>query len=96
MQKFKESLIKLEHQVNKIIQINNKLYKKLDDLNLELKEKEKYILFLFKKNKYLEKENKKIKIVSAIYGNPEYRKLMKFKINRLINEIQNCINQLSK
>lgn len=96
MQKFKESLIKLENQITKIIHINKKLYKQIDNLKLELREKEEHILFVLKQNKYLEEENKKIKIVSAISGNQEYKKLMKFKINRLINEIKNCINQLSK
>lgn len=96
MQKLKESLVRLENQITKIIHTNKKLYNELNDLKLELKEKEKYILFLLKKNKYLEEENKNIKIVSSICGNQEYKKLMKFRINKLINEINDCINQLSK
>ncbi len=39
----------------------------------------------------LEEENKKLKIVSAISGNQEYKKLMKLKLNKLIKEVDLCI-----
>lgn len=96
MQKFEESLLKLESQIKQIIQKNKKMNKDLEDLKLELKEKNETFLLLYKENKHLEEENKKIKIVSAISGNQEYRKLMKLRINKLISEVENCINQLNR
>ncbi len=39
-------------------------------------------------------EQKRIKMTAAISGNPEYNRLMKNHINRLIKEIDACIIQL--
>lgn len=47
-----------------------------------------------KKNQELVEEQKDIKLQSAIAGNPEYNRLMKNHINRLIKEIDTCIAQL--
>ena len=47
-----------------------------------------------KRNQVLVEEQKEIKLQSAISGNPEYNRLMKNHINRLIKEIDMCIAQL--
>ena len=47
-----------------------------------------------KRNQELTEEQKKIKLISAISGNPDYNRLMKNHINRLVKEIDACIAQL--
>lgn len=47
-----------------------------------------------KTNQVLAEEQKNIKLYSAISGNPEYNRLMKNHINRLIKEVDFCIAQL--
>lgn len=47
-----------------------------------------------KKNQELAEDYKKIKLQSAISGNPEHNRLMKNHINRLIKEVDMCIAQL--
>jgi len=46
------------------------------------------------KNVKLEEEKKRIKLSSVVSGNPEYSRLMKSHINRLVKEIDTCIYQL--
>ena len=47
-----------------------------------------------KQNQELVDEQKKIKLISAISGNPDHNRLMKSHINRLVKEIDSCIAQL--
>jgi predicted nuclease with TOPRIM domain len=47
-----------------------------------------------KQNQELVEEQKKIKLISAISGNPDHNRLMKNHINRLVKEIDSCIAQL--
>ena len=47
-----------------------------------------------KQNQELVDEQKKIKVISAISGNPDHNRLMKNHINRLVKEIDSCIAQL--
>lgn len=57
--------------------------------NLKLKYEEEH-----KKNQELIEQQKKIKLISAISGNPDHNRLMKNHINRLVKEIDACIAQL--
>lgn len=89
-----ESFANLE---NKVLIINQK-YKSL--VHDYAKLMEKYTLLEAKydeereKNQKLLEEQKKIKLESAISGNPEHNRLMKSHINRLIKEIDACMVQL--
>lgn len=79
---------------NKIIKVN-KNYKNLLQEYAELSDKyalleKKYEEERENVQKLLE-EQKKIKLISAVSGNPEHNKLMKSHINRLIKEIDACI-----
>ena len=60
-----------------------------DYSNLKLKYEEEH-----KKNQELIEQQKKIKLISAISGNPDHNRLMKNHINRLVKEIDACIAQL--
>jgi len=42
----------------------------------------------------LEEEKKRLKLASVVSGNPEYSRLMKSHINRLVREIDTCMYQL--
>lgn len=57
--------------------------------NLKVKYDEQH-----KENQGLLEEQKKIKLISAISGNPDHNRLMKNHINRLVKEIDACIAQL--
>ena len=57
--------------------------------NLKVKYEEEH-----KRNQELIEEQKKIKLISAISGNPDLNRLMKNHINRLVKEIDACIAQL--
>jgi len=60
-----------------------------DYKNLKLKYEEEH-----KTNQELIEQQKKIKLISAISGNPDHNRLMKNHINRLVKEIDACIAQL--
>lgn len=82
---------------SRILSISKK-YKSLNEKHSELQQD-----FIELKNKYDEEkkvsqelieEQKKIKLISALSGNPEHNRLMKNHINRLVKEIDACIAQL--
>lgn len=80
------------------ILVINKNHKELTQKYNELQEKytllsEKYDEEKEKNQKLLE-EQKELKLISAISGNPEHNRLMKNHINRLMKEIDACIAQL--
>ncbi|SDE54457.1 V-type ATPase subunit a family protein [Riemerella columbipharyngis] len=70
-----------------LIQSHEELSKDYDELKTKY-EAEK------KANQKLMEENKETKLIASISGNPEYSRLMKAHINRLIKEIDACITQL--
>jgi phage shock protein A len=77
--------------IKKNYQNLNERFTELDQEHQELKKKydeEK------RKNQVLAEEQKNIKLYSAISGNPDYNRLMKMHINRLIKEVDNCIAEL--
>lgn len=47
-----------------------------------------------KNTQVLVEEQKKIKLYSAISGNPDHNRLMKNHINRLVKEVDHCIAEL--
>ncbi|MHA6697556.1 hypothetical protein [Chryseobacterium sp. A301] len=63
------------------------LSKEYEDLKLRFESERKV-------NQELAEEYKKIKLHSAISGNPEHNRLMKNHINRLVKEVDQCIAQL--
>lgn len=82
---------------SRILSISKK-YKTLNEKHSELQQE-----FIELKIKYDEEkkvsqelieEQKKIKLISALSGNPEHNRLMKNHINRLVKEIDACIAQL--
>ena len=93
----KSSLIEVLEE--KIIGLLNKL----KENHLILIKQEESQLILLEKNKSLEdkimllqKENKSLKIANNLLGSNEGKSQTKTKINGLIKEVNDCINQLSE
>ena len=82
---------------DKILKISVK-YKDLKQKYAELLEKNNHLKAKYEeevmKNEELIEEQKKMKLTSAISGNPDHNRLMKSHINRLIKEIDVCIAEL--
>ncbi|MEL5902910.1 hypothetical protein AAEZ35_10680 [Elizabethkingia anophelis subsp. anophelis] len=73
-------------------------YKNLSEKYVELSDKYEKLRMKYEdessKNEELQEEQRRIKLMSAISGNPEHNRLMKNHINRLVKEIDSCIAQL--
>ncbi|MCL1669149.1 hypothetical protein M2T82_13850 [Elizabethkingia ursingii] len=73
-------------------------YKNLSEKYAELSDKYEKLKTKYEdessKNGELQEEQRRIKLMSAISGNPEHNRLMKNHINRLVKEIDSCIAQL--
>ncbi|MCT4191262.1 hypothetical protein HZP50_12210 [Elizabethkingia anophelis] len=73
-------------------------YKNLSEKYAELSDKYEKLRMKYEdessKNEELQEEQRRIKLMSAISGNPEHNRLMKNHINRLVKEINSCIAQL--
>jgi len=85
-------------QIEKNILKLTKNYRKLQEEYAELSGKYQNV-----KQKYeearnhievLQEEQKRVKLKAAISGNPDHSRLMKNHINRLVKEIDACIDQL--
>lgn len=89
-----ESFLNIE---NKIIHLKNDfrqleekykiLQEELEVLKSENQKKQEKI-------NQLTQENKNIKIQASVYGNHQYQNIMKNHINKLIKEVDYCINQI--
>ncbi|ATL42106.1 hypothetical protein OZ664_02220 [Elizabethkingia sp. HX WHF] len=73
-------------------------YKNLSEKYAELSDKYEKLRTKYEdessRNEELQEEQRRIKLMSAISGNPEHNRLMKNHINRLVKEIDSCIAQL--
>lgn len=82
---------------NKVLNIK-KNYVNLSDKFSELRREHEELKMKYdeerRKNQVLAEEQKNIKLYSAISGNPDYNRLMKTHINRLIKEVDHCIAEL--
>ncbi|AQX06336.1 hypothetical protein ATB99_08495 [Elizabethkingia meningoseptica] len=81
----------------KILKLTNN-YKSLSEKYAELSDKYEKLKGKYEeesgRNEELQEEQRRIKLMSAISGNPEHNRLMKNHINRLVKEIDACIAQL--
>lgn len=93
MEEFELYFSELEKKIFDLRKRNHDLKRDYDELSEEhQKLKGKYQKMKEEYHKKVE-ENKEIKLVSAISGNPEYSKLMKIHLNRLIKEVDECIKE---
>ena len=80
----RDKILKINKDYKELSREYEDLQKKYDLLKGKYEEEQR-------ENQELKEEQKKIKLISAISGNPEYNRLMKNHINRLIKEIDACI-----
>lgn len=81
----------------RILDLQNRyaiLNEKYSEANKELMELKVKYAEEKKRSQILVEEHKDIKLHAAISGNPEYNRLMKNHINRLVKEVDFCIAQL--
>lgn len=85
-------------ELEKKIMVLQRNYQSLSEKLFELNNEHEDLKMKYnderKKNQVLAEEQKKIKLYSAIAGNPEHNRLMKSHINRLVKEVDFCIAQL--
>ncbi|MCT6869583.1 hypothetical protein [Apibacter sp.] len=94
MEEIIQGINELEHKLLELRKENEVLKKKNEYLENSLfKNEDKFIQ---KEKQYieLEEQNRRLKVINAISGSGEYKKLMKLQMNRLIKEIDACISEL--
>lgn len=84
----------LEKRILNVSKNYQNLSGKYQELNQEHEELKQKYEEERRKNQVLAEEQKKIKLYSAISGNPDHNRLMKNHINRLIKEVDSCIAEL--
>ena len=75
-----ENYQKIKQELTNLEQENGRLKNKLRDSQVH--------------NLNLMDEVKRLKVVNAMSGNQEYKKMMKLKMNKLIKEVDSCIAQI--
>lgn len=94
LQDLENNFSELEKKILNLHKNYQSLSEKFTELNTEHDDLKKRYDEERKKSQVLAEEQKKIKLYSAISGNPEHNRLMKNHINRLVKEIDFCIAQL--
>lgn len=94
MDEISSKLIDLELKVLQLLKLNSELIKKNHHLEEVLAKTEQKNIQTEKEHKELENQNRRLRVVNAISGNGEYKKVMKLQMNRLIKEIDFCISEL--
>ncbi len=94
MENLQTQIDSLKNNILFLLEHNQKLEEENLRLQEYVKEKAESEKKYLKDVHSLEEENKKLKVVSAISGNEEYKKLMKLQLNKLIKEIDLCIIEL--
>lgn len=94
LKELENNFSELERKISNVSKDYRNLYTKYKDLEKEYAELNEKYDEERKKSQVLAEEQKKIKLYSAISGNPEHNRLMKSHINRLIKEVDFCIAEL--
>lgn len=94
MKEIVQELKMLELQLQELIKKNEALRVENEYLKDSLLKSEDKFIQKEKLNKELEEQNKRLKVINAISGNNEYKKVMKLQMNRMIKEIDSCILEI--
>ncbi|PQL90342.1 hypothetical protein [Apibacter adventoris] len=94
MKEIVQELKMLELQLHELIKENEALRVENEYLKDSLLKSEDKFIQKEKLNKELEEQNKRLKVINAISGNNEYKKVMKLQMNRMIKEIDSCILEI--
>ncbi|WP_445159310.1 hypothetical protein [Mesohalobacter salilacus] len=91
-----EVVKKLEHHTFKLLQNYESIKEELNISKSNLVDLKQQQQALEQKIATLTTENEQLKTANAILGSKTYKKETKLKINRLIREVDKCIDQLSE
>ncbi|MDR1877258.1 MAG: hypothetical protein LBQ84_06505 [Flavobacteriaceae bacterium] len=94
MEEIIQELKILELKIRELIKDNRELKEKNEYLEKSLSKGEDKLIQKEKLYKELEEQNKRLKVINAISGSKEYKKVMKLQMNRMIKEIDSCIAEL--
>lgn len=94
MKEIVQELKMLELQLQELIKKNEALRVENEYLKDSLLKSEDKFIQKEKLNKELEEQNKRLKVINAISGNNEYKKVMKLQMNKMIKEIDSCILEI--
>ncbi|KQT35957.1 hypothetical protein ASG22_02750 [Chryseobacterium sp. Leaf405] len=94
LQDLENNFSELEKKILLLQKNYKNLTERFSELNIEHEDLKKRYDEERRKSQVLAEEQKKIKLHSAISGNPEHNRLMKNHINRLVKEVDFCIAQL--
>lgn len=95
MGKLVQIVERLELATKKLILKQQDLQQKNKALEEVITDKENTIKSLNLRLEQLQLESKNLKTANALLGSKDYKRETKFKINRLIKEIDECIVQLA-
>ena len=94
LKELESNFSELEKRLIKVIKSYKELQGQYEELSKDYEVlKDKYEAEK-KKSQELAEQEKKIKLYSALSGNPNHNRLMKNHINRLIKEVDFCIAEL--
>lgn len=94
IEKLVQELNDLELKILSLKKENSELQKINKYLENSLSIKEDKFIQKEKLYKELEEQNRRLKVVNAISGSGEYKKVMKLQMNRMIKEMDICISEL--
>lgn len=94
MEEIIQELKMLELKILELKKGNEALRAKNEYLEESLLKSEDKFIQKEKFYKEIEEQNRRLKVINAISGNEEYKKVMKLQMNRMIKEIDSCILEL--
>lgn len=94
MEEIIQELKMLELKILELKKENEALRAKNEYLEESLLKSEDKFIQKEKLYKEIEEQNRRLKVINAISGNGEYKKVMKLQMNRMIKEIDSCILEL--
>ncbi|MDR2121803.1 MAG: hypothetical protein LBP34_01640 [Flavobacteriaceae bacterium] len=94
MEEIIQEIKTLELKIHELLKETQELKEKNEYLEKSLSENEDKFIQKEKLYKELEEQNKRLKVINAISGSGEYKKVMKLQMNKMIKEIDSCIAEL--
>ncbi|MGM5630407.1 hypothetical protein O2K51_05845 [Apibacter raozihei] len=94
MEEIIQELKRLELTILEFSKENRELKDKCEYLEVSLSKSEDKFILKEKQYKELEEQNRRLKVINAVSGSGEYKKVMKLQMNRMIKEIDSCIAEL--
>lgn len=91
-----EKISSIESRVGNLLRAHDSLGKEKLELKTELSTQEEKIMLLKDEIESLKNNNQSLKTANALLGSNDFKRETKFKINKMIREIDLCISQISE